>query len=232
MKIKKLFSYFSMKEIVLWALSVYIIVLSFLIFDRVNYLTLVASIVGVTSLIFNAKGNAFGQVLMILFSILYSIISLRFKYYGEMFTYLMMTAPMSLFALILSWIKNPYNGNKSQVKVNKIGKKELIVATILTFSVTFVFYFILRYFDTANLFPSTVSVATSFIAVYLTYKRSSYFALGYAANDLVLIILWTLASIANMTYISVVVCFVAFFVNDVYGFISWKKMEKVQHGND
>lgn len=231
MKITKLLNYFSMKEIILWALSVFTIVLSFLIFDRVNYLTLVASVIGVTSLIFNAKGNPFGQVLMILFSILYSIISLRFKYYGEMFTYLLMTAPMSLFALI-SWIKNPYNGNKSQVKVNKIGKKELIIATVLTISVTFGFYFILRYFNTANLFPSTVSVATSFIAVYLTYKRSPYYALGYAANDLVLIILWTLASIKNMTYFSVVVCFIAFFVNDVYGFISWKKMEKVQRCGD
>ena len=69
---------------------------------------------------------------------------------------------------------------------------------------------------------------TSFLAVYLTFRRSSFFAIAYAANDIVLIILWMLASVKNMKYISVVVCFAAFLVNDVYGFISWRKMEKRQ----
>lgn len=73
------------------------IVGSFAVFDRENYLTLTASVIGATSLIFNAKGNPFGQVLMIVFSILYGIISYSCSYYGEMITYLGMTAPMALF---------------------------------------------------------------------------------------------------------------------------------------
>ena len=101
---KKLLDYFSKGEILLWGISAFFIVLSFCIFDRENYLTLIASLIGVTSLIFNAKGNPFGQFLMILFSVLYGIISLSFAYYGEMITYLGMTAPMALFALI-SWLK-------------------------------------------------------------------------------------------------------------------------------
>lgn len=63
--------------------------------------------------------------------------------------------------------------------------------------VTALFYFILGYFQTANLVPSTLSVTTSFIAVYLTYKRSPYYAFGYAANDIVLIVLWILAARQN-----------------------------------
>ena len=97
--------------------------------------------------------------------------------------------------------------------------------------VTAVFYFILEAFDTANIVPSTVSVTTSFLAVYLTGQRTPYFALAYAANDVVLIILWSLASIADPGYISVVVCFVAFLANDIYGFISWKKIEQRQKIN-
>ena len=60
---------------------------------------------------------------------------------------------------------------------------------------------------------TTISITTSFLAVYLTFRRSTYFALAYAANDIVLIILWVWASIYDVRYISVVVCFVAFFVN-------------------
>ena len=98
-----------------------------------------------------------------------------------------------------------------------------------TVVVTILFYFILEYFETANIVPGTLSVTTSFIAVYLTFRRSPYFAVAYASNDVVLIILWILASMHDVRYISVVVCFAAFFVNDIYGFVNWKRM-KIRQG--
>lgn len=224
---KKLVNYFSKTELILWSCSVILIVMSFCLFDRANYMTLTASLIGVTSLIFNAKGNPFGQLLMVIFSLLYGIISFTFAYYGEMITYLGMTMPMAIFALV-AWLRNPYNGNKAEVKVNTISRRETLFMWILTFLITILFYFILAAFHTANIIPSTVSVTTSFLAVYLTFKRSPYFAIAYAANDIVLILLWILASITDTRYISVVVCFIAFLVNDIYGFISWRKMEKRQ----
>lgn len=220
-------NYFSKGEIALWSMSVLLICVSFAIFDKENYLTLAASLIGVTSLIFNAKGNPFGQVLMVIFSVLYGIISYSFAYYGEMITYLGMTAPMAVFALV-SWLKNPYKGNKSEVEVNHIGKKEVAFMLILTAAVTAVFYFILAFFNTANLLFSTLSVTTSFIAVYLTFRRSAYFAVSYAANDIVLIILWSLAAKTDVSYLSVIICFAMFLINDLYGFISWKRMAKQQ----
>lgn len=224
---KYLLSYFTKAEKMLWVLSVMVIFISFLAFDRENYITLMASLLGVTSLIFNAKGNPIGQFLMIIFSVLYGLISYTFSYFGEMATYLGMTAPMALVALI-SWLKNPYQGNKSEVKVNQISKCEHIFMWIITIIVTIIFYFVLDKFHTANIIPSTISVTTSFLAVYLTFRRSPYYAIGYAANDIVLIILWILAAIEDISYVSVIVCFVTFFVNDIYGFISWRKMAKRQ----
>lgn len=226
-KMKKIINYFSKAEIILWSVSVFFIIVSFFIFDKSNFLTLGASLVGVTSLIFCAKGNPFGQVLMIIFSIIYTFISFTFSYYGEMITYLGMTMPMAVVSLI-SWLKNPYKGNKAEVKVNKLGRKEIPFMIILTISVTVVFYFILKAFDTANLFPSTISITTSFVAAYLTFRRSPFFALAYAANDIVLIVLWVLAIKEDISYISVVICFVVFLFNDLYGFLNWNKMKKRQ----
>ena len=227
--LKSICKYFSMGELILWALSVITITVSFLLFDRENYLTLVASLIGVTSLIFNAKGNPFGQLLMVVFSILYGMISYSFSYYGEMITYMGMTGPMAFFALV-TWLRNPYKGKKSQVKVNTISRGEVVFTMLLTAVVTALFYFILEYFNTANLFFSTVSVTTSFAAVYLTFRRSPYFALIYALNDIVLIILWVYTSLSDITYLSVVICFLMFLINDIYGFLSWIKMEKKQKG--
>ncbi len=226
-KIKNCINYFSKGEIALWGFSMAFIVISFLIFDRENYLTLIASVIGGTSLIFNAKGNPFGQILMIIFSVLYGIISLTCAYYGEMITYLGMTAPMALFSLI-SWLKNPFNGNKAEVTVNKMKAKEVAFMILLTVIVTVVFYFILKSFGTANIIPSTLSVTTSFLAVYMTFRRSAYYAIGYAVNDIVLIIMWIYMTIRDITYLSVVICFVAFLINDLYGFVSWQRMYKRQ----
>ena len=167
-------------------------------------------------------------MLMIIFSVLYGIISYTFAYYGEMITYLGMTMPMAIFALV-SWLRNPFKGNRTEVKVNShISKMEVIFMWLSTEVVTVVFYYILKYFHTANLIPSTLSVATSFVAAYLTFRRSPYFALAYAANDIVLIVLWVLASMHDNSYISVVVCFVAFLANDIYGFVNWRRIARRQ----
>jgi len=226
-KVKGLKNYFSVFEIILWSLSVLAIVISFAIFDKSNYLTLCASLIGVTSLIFCAKGNPFGQILMIIFSTIYGIISFSFSYYGEMLTYMGMTLPMSVFSLV-TWLKNPYKDNKAEVKVNKLKGKDIRLILICTAVVTVAFYFILKHFNTANLLPSTVSVTTSFIAAFLTFKRSPFFALGYATNDIVLIVLWVLATKEDISYISVVICFVVFLFNDLYGFFNWLRMQKRQ----
>ncbi len=225
---KKHAGYFTRNEIILWSVSVCTVLVSYLVFDGNSLLTLSASLTGVTFLILNAKANPLGQFLTVVFSILYGIISFRFGYYGEMITYLGMTAPMALFALI-SWLRHPYRGNRSEVAVNTLKRGEWVFASVLTAAVTVVFYYILRALGNANIIPSTLSVATSFAAVYLTFRRSRWFALAYAANDLVLIVLWAMASAENRSYISVLVCFVVFFVNDLYGFINWGRIKERQN---
>ena len=225
--IKRIKEYFSKSELTLWSISTFLVLLSFVLFDRSNYLTLCASLIGVTYLILNAKGNPIGQVLVILFSLMYGIISYKFSYYGEMITYLGMTMPMAVFALI-SWLKNPFNGNRAEVTVNNIRKAEIAFIFVLALIVTIPFYFILQTFHTANIIPSTLSVTTSFLVVFLTFRRSPYYAIAYSANDIVLIILWLMASMTDRRYISVVVCFLVFLINDIYSFFSWRKMNERQ----
>ena len=126
--------------------------------------------------------------------------------------------------------KNPYEKGKAEVKTESVTKDDVILLAWLTPVVTLVFYFVLKFFGTENLLVSTLSVSTTFVAVFLTYKRSKYFTLAYALNDVVLITLWTLAAIRDVSYLSVIICFATFLANDIYGFISWQKIEKKQHG--
>ncbi|MDE5995443.1 MAG: nicotinamide mononucleotide transporter family protein, partial [Eubacterium sp.] len=55
-----------------------------------------------------------------------------------------------------------------------------------------------------------------------------YYAVAYAANDVVLIILWVLAAIDDISYLPMIICFVIFFINDLFGYVSWQKRKKLQ----
>ena len=224
----KLCSKLSKIEFAIWFLSILIIAVSFLFVSEKDYLTLSASLIGATALIFIAKGEVMGQLLTVAFSVFYGIISFKFHYYGELITYVGMSAPIALVSAV-SWLKNPYKKSESEVKIAQLTKQKIVLLVVLTMLTTFIFYFILKHFNNTNLFFSTLSVATSFSASFLMLLRSPWYAIAYSANDVVLIILWILASISNIQYLPMVICFVIFFINDIFGFISWQKRRKQQN---
>lgn len=213
----------------LWLASLLLVSLSLFVPGGRDLLGCIGSLIGVSALIFTAKGDVWGQILIIIFAVFYSIISFSRQYYGEMITYLGMTTPMAVLALV-SWLRHPYKGNKSQVEVKRLRAGEIIFGIILMLAVTLLFYFLLGWLKTSNLPLGTLSVATSFIAAYMTYLRSPFYALGYALNDCVLIGMWTVAALEDPGYISMVICFAVFLANDLYGFVNWLKIKKKQEG--
>ena len=213
-------------ERVLWLTSVVGVILSFALSGSGDILTMIASLIGVTAVIFVAKGYVLGQVLTIVFAVFYGVNSFFFRNYGEMITYLCMTAPMALVAVI-SWLRHPYKGSR-EVAISRLSGRQVAVMVVSAAAVTAAFYFILRALGNANLLFSTVSVTTSFIASYLTFLRSPYYAIGYAANDVVLVVLWVLATVESLSYLPMVLCFMLFLVLDLYGFVNWRRMQKRQ----
>lgn len=226
MKFKNPLKELSVFEAVLWAVSVLAVAGAFLLSSPPDWLTLAASLIGVSALIFVAKGMVFGQLLTVAFSLFYGIVSYFFGYYGEMITYLCMSAPAAL-AAVISWLKNPY-GNTATVKVADLTLRKIGAVTLIALVTTVVFYFLLGALNTENLEVSTLSVATSVFAACLVFLRSPYYALAYTLNDAVLIVLWILATFESLSYLPMVICFVMFLVNDLYGFFNWKRMKKKQ----
>ena len=224
--IMKLVGKLSKTEYVIWAISLIVVTITHFLSPNKSILNLIASLIGVTSLILIARGYPLGMLVCVIFGCLYGITSVQSGYYGELITYAGMSAPVSLFSFIV-WLKNPY-GNTAEVKISKLNGKKWGLLILLTVLVTVAFYFILKALNTSNLIVSTISVATSFFAVSLTVLRSPYYAIAYALNDIVLIVLWTIQSITDTSYLTIVACFVVFLLNDLYGFISWKKRERLQ----
>ena len=225
--IKNPFADLTLFERGLWGISVAVIVLSAAIMGGADLFSVTASLIGVTALIFVAKGDVTGQILTVIFSILYAIVSFEQRYYGEMITYLFMSAPSAIFSVI-SWLRHPFATDHAEVKMERIGKKDLVLLPVLCVLVTAAFYWILRWMGNAQLGVSTFSIATSFLASYLLFRRSPFYALAYVGNDVVLILLWTVAAFHDPTALSMIACFVMFLCNDLYGFFNWIRLRRAQ----
>ncbi|MBQ3068363.1 MAG: nicotinamide mononucleotide transporter [Clostridia bacterium] len=213
-------------EATLWAVSATVIVAAFGLSGWQNIGTMVTSLIGVTAVLFIAKGYVIGQVLVAVFSLLYGVISLFQQYYGEVITYLGMTTPSAIVTAVV-WLKHPFRESR-EVTVAPLTKGKIAVVAIVTTAATVVFYVVLKALGNADLLVSTASVATSMAASCLTAFRSPYYAIGYASNDVVLIVLWTLAAVRDPSLLPMVACFAVFLVNDLYGFVQWKRMQHRQ----
>lgn len=225
MKLRNPFKGFTKFEWCLWLGSLAAIIAAHFIAGSNNYLSLAASLVGITSLIFAARGDPFAPVLFIAFAVMYSVISYFSRYYGEMLIYICMQLPISVASLI-TWLKNLNKGG-TQVKTGIFTVKKLLIMLAMNAVVTTAFYFILRHFNTANLIPSTISVATSFAALFFMALRIPQYALFFILNDIVMIVLWGMALSQDIGYISLVVCFSIFLINDTYTFICWTKRRDI-----
>lgn len=220
------FSGMKKREWALWIVSLIVVAVTSLTVPDVRPTTFLGTLVGVTALIFMARGDVWGQILSAAFGVLYAITSWELRYWSEVITYLGMSLPMSLMAIV-SWLRNPFEDTQ-EVTIARLKPWQRVLGAVLSAAVTAVFYFVLKAFDTPNLAVSTLSITTSFFAAYLTYMRSAWYAMAYGANDVVLIVLWILATVEDAAYAPMIACFGMFLINDLYAWVSWRRREKRQ----
>ena len=195
-----------------------------------DLLTTICSIVGITTALLLAKGKNLGQIFGLLIVALYSIVSFKNGYYGEVIIYLCIMLPMYIIGII-SWIRHQ-NKDTNTVQVNKIKLKEWIIVFIVSVIAFVGIYYLLKLFNTKELFISSLSVIDSLFAIYLGVRRSKYSFYFYVVNDLILIALWGLPVIGgSLILLPMVFNPTINLINDIYGIYNWKKLEKIQGGN-
>lgn len=216
------------EKILLFA-SVLLVALVGIIFKS-ELLTTICSIVGIITALLLAKGKNLGQIFGLLIVGLYSIVSFKNKYYGEVIIYLCIMLPMYIIGII-SWLKHQSKETNS-VEVNVIKTKEWVIVSIASIIAFIGIYFLLKTFDTSLLFISSLSVIDSLFAIYLGIRRSKYSFYFYVVNDLILIALWGIPVIGgSLILLPMVFNPTINLINDIYGIYNWKKLEEIQEEN-
>ena len=222
----KLFKNWTKFEKVLLILSIVLVSTIGIVFKS-DLITTICSLVGITTALLLAKGKPLGQVFGLFIVLLYSIVSYKNKFYGEVIIYLVIMLPMYILGII-SWLKHQ-NKKTNSVDIEKVSKKEWILVCLISIACFIGIYFLLKLFNTNELFISSLSVIDSLFAVYLQIRRSKFSFYFYVVNDLVLIVLWGIPClIGNVMLIPMLLNPIINLVNDIYGIINWQKIEIIQ----
>ena len=224
--LKKLFADWNKLEIFLLIFGVTAVTVAFFLGEERDLLSLFTSCFGVVGVLFVAKGLIAGQWLCIVFVSLYACMSFRSQYYGELILVLCFTLPSNV-AAIVTWLKHP-SKDARKVEVNTISKAEWAWLALAVVVCTVGAYFLLKALNTAEVVVSTISFITSIFAAYLLIRRSEYYAVFYILNDIILIVLWSLALFKGAGVLPSIISYCAFLCNDLYGFFDWRKRSRQQ----
>lgn len=190
-------------------------------------ITILSPIIGNITVLLLAKGKKYGQPLGGISTILYSIVSYKNRYYGEMLINICVMLPIFILGTITWFTHN--NKKTNSVEINTISSKEWTIVSLLLIVIFIGVYFLLKAFNTNELFVSTMSVTSCLFANYLQMRRSKYSFGFYLVDDVILTILWLSPIIhGNLLFMPMMISTTINFISDLYGFINWKRTEIIQ----
>ncbi|MDR0849975.1 MAG: nicotinamide riboside transporter PnuC [Christensenellaceae bacterium] len=199
-----------------------------LIVFQSNWLTVVCSVLGVLGVFMQAKGKIIAQFFCVSYAIFYIFLAFSNQYFGEVIVYAGFMVPLFVYGII-HWLKNRDKKDNTVIVRRNLSIKEWIGLGIM-FPLVFVgVYFLLKFFNTAELIVSAISSVLVMLAVYLSVRRVKLNQIVFLLNDFAMGALWMLVVIkGDLSLIPFVTICLIYAIYDIYGLIQWAKLEKRQ----
>lgn len=224
--IKKYFKDWNKFEISFLICGLLSSIMSSIFFNGTVIDTLYTSLYLITALL-TSKGKVECYFVGFFSVFFYGIISYNQGYYGELIVTIFLTFPIMIIGII-SWLRHQ-DKEEDTVIISSLSKKEITMVLLSQFILYWIYYFILKAFNTDLLVISTISIVTSVLATYFEARRSELSLICYVANDLVIIALWLIPILKGQTeLISVLVGPILLLINDIYGTYNWNRLKKKQ----
>lgn len=230
-KVKNFFKLFHWIEILYLSIGlISVVVLS--IIAKSSALTILFSVFAIIYVGTLAVGLKISIVFGIIQSILYIIQSFLSRNYGEAILNVAIVLPLLLVSLY-SWLKG--YSKQSKVESNKISISEWLSLFIVAICLTIALFFVLNALNTLNLLVACLSAFFTIIGNYLLMRKSIYMFLFFTCLNIIAILLWLLPIIngqgQSFGNIPIVIVFAMFTLSNLFGFINWKREEKLRKSN-
>ena len=197
-----------------------------------DWLVVVCCVLGIFTVFTQAKCKISTKVFGALWMAFYIFLAWRNSYYGEVIIYLVLMIPLYVYGTI-HWLGHRDKVGNTVIVRKSLPKSEWVVICVCLVGLGFGTYFLLGFFNTAQMIASTISVVLTVLAVYLLARRIKCNQIVFLVNDFELGFLWLLAiSAGDLSLIPFVVMCAFFVVYDIYGFFQWTRLEKKQISGD
>ena len=223
-RIKEYFADWDLYEkIWLFVFTCIIIVLS--IYWKDSLIGILASLTGIWCVVLVAKGKIANYYFGIVNVVAYAYVAFGRQYYGEVMLNMIYFLPMQFVGIYL-WRKRRVSNKKDDVKVVYMSNKQRIIWFFITIAGTILYGFFLKYLGGNLPFIDSSSTVMSVIAMILMVFVFVEQWVLWILVDIVSIIMWFTVMINGGNDVAVLVMWVAFLVNAVYGLYNWIQIAK------
>lgn len=214
----------------LWLSIATVLIIALSIFWKDNLIGIITSLTGVWCVILVAKGKILNYYVGIINVILYAYISFGWAYYGEVMLNLGYYLPLQ-FVGIVFW-KNNLNKNKTEVIAKRMSTKSIIFWSIVCSAAILAYGYILKALGgSLPFFDSTSTVLSVIAMIFMILRYLEQWVLWIIVN-IVSIILWWYTMLQGGTDISILLMWVAYLFNAIWGLVNWVKMYKKENQID
>lgn len=186
---------------------------------------IIASLTGIWCVVLVAKGRISNYYVGLINVIAYAYVAWGWKYYGEVMLNIGYYFPAQFVGLYL-WNKNKINDK--EVKVKFMTNKSRVLWSVISIIGVIGYGYLLKYLGGDLPFVDSLSTTLSVIAMILMIWRYMEQWILWIVVDVASIVLWFVVLLKGGNDISILIMWVAYLVNAIYGLINWIKMYKEQ----
>lgn len=215
-----------------WLIIFLAIQIALFVIEPDSWLATIAAISGILCVVFVGKGKISNYFFGLISVSLYAYISYTFNLYGEMMLNLLVYVPVQFIGFYF-WQKNMTNQNTlnkagaSEVIAKALNLKQWAILAVVTLIGTVTYIELLKYLGSALAVLDGATVVISIVAqVLMVLRYREQWALWIIVN-IMTISLWAVLYFQNgETSLPLLVMYVMYLCNSVYGYYNWMKLEK------
>lgn len=224
LNIKSLFKDWDLYEKI-WLILFTIIITTLSIYWKDSPIGIIASLTGIWNVILVAKGKIANYYFGIIAVSTYAFVAYTQKYYGEVMLNMLYFFPMQFAGLYL-WKKKKSNHKQNKVNVQYMSNSQRIAWSLITLLATVSYGFLLKKLDGNLPFLDAASTTMSVIAMILMIFAFVEQWILWILVDIISIIMWLIVLAKGGNDIAILVMWIAFLINAIYGFINWTKLAR------
>ena len=213
----------------IWLAAFTLITIGLFIAWHDSWIGLAAALTGMLCVVLAAKGKISNYYVGIPNILLYAYIAYQNKYYGEVQLNLLYFLPMSIIGIIL-W-KRHVNKKKSKddVVARLLSSKERVFWIVIAIASVIIYGLFLGWIRGSLPFVDAATNVFSIIAMILMVKRAVEQWVSWIIVDVLTIIMWMKAFLTTGNDITILIMWVAYLVNAIYGLTNWVKLYRQAH---